>query len=39
MEELTCPRCVTCGNPDVRTISEPVIEKARGTQLSMSTPT
>lgn len=29
------PRCVTCGNPEVRTISEPIIEKARGTQLSI----
>lgn len=29
------PRCATCGSPDVRTISEPVIEKARGTQLSI----
>lgn len=31
----TSPRCQTCGDPDVRTISEPVIEKARGTQLSI----
>lgn len=31
----TSPRCATCGDPDVRTITEPVIEKARGTQLSI----
>jgi hypothetical protein len=30
------PRCATCGRTDdVRTITEPVIEKARGTQLSI----
>lgn len=29
------PRCEHCGDTDVHTISEPVIEKARGTQLSI----
>lgn len=29
------PRCASCGATDVRAITEPVIEKARGTQLSI----
>jgi hypothetical protein len=32
----TSPRCVTCGRTDdIHVISQPVIEKARGTQLSI----
>lgn len=29
------PRCMICGHDEVRTVAEPVIEKARGTQLSI----
>lgn len=31
----TTPRCDTCGNDDVRPAFEAVVEKSRGTQLSM----
>lgn len=29
------PRCATCGNTDVRPAFEAIVEKSRGTQLSM----
>lgn len=32
----TTPRCKTCGNEDVREAVQAVVEKSRGTQLSMT---
>ena len=34
-ERDTTPRCPTCGSTDVRPAFEAVVEKSRGTQLSM----